>query len=156
MNTDRNFFSPPVFFSIQEFQSFIQSHQLLIICRYSWTAGIIMFDRSTSGPHHKACIPCSRWVILLNTQREKRCTNNMKCTWLTQNRTLEYPMRTIIHWLALGLTLGCQQLGSSTVGIGSERLFRYQHVGIGNAQCSRWGLTHREAPPRVVSWCSGI
>ena len=57
------------------------------------------------------------------------------------------PTQTIFHWLMLGLALGhwgscwvCQGplVGSGDLGVGLERLFRYLHVGITNANCSRW------------------
>ena len=62
------------------------------------------------------------------------------------------PVRTIFHWLALGLALGWFGLlcpcyppmrrTKSDFGtlVGSARVFGYQLVGIGKAKCSRVGL----------------
>ena len=44
------------------------------------------------------------------------------------------PTRNLIM-IHVGLVQGC---------VGSARLFGYQHVGIGNAEWSRWGLTQRK------------
>ena len=69
-------------------------------------------------------------VFALGTQREKNWINNT-------NPILAYPMRTISHWLALGLTLGIISLHWALLAqvafrgpFGSARLFRYPHVGI--------------------------
>ena len=48
--------------------------------------------------------------------------------------TLTYPTQTIFHWLPIGLILGI--IGSRwalLARVGSTRLFRYQHVGIGRS-----------------------
>ena len=74
------------------------------------------------------------------------------------NTSLTLNANHIFHWLVLGLALGI--LGSrwallTRVGhywlalgghVGSARLFRYQHVGIGNVKLSRWGSKPMRCP----------
>ena len=46
-------------------------------------------------------------------------------------------------------------VGCSRVCIGSVRLFRYQHVGIGNGKSRVVGIAQRDPPMWVVLHCSG-
>ena len=82
-----------------------------------------------------------RWVANVRTgnkQHEINMTNAM-------------PTRTIFHLLALGVALGVREFALGVwVCVGSTRVFRYQHVVIGNAKPSRWGSNQRQAPTRIA------
>ena len=62
-------------------------------------------------------------------------------------KILAYPMQTIFHLLMFGpagvilirVGLVRTRIGLIVTCVGSVRLFGYQHVGISNAQWSRWG-----------------
>ena len=38
------------------------------------------------------------------------------------------------------------RVGFVMVRVGSKRIFRYQHVGIGNVKCSHWGVYANMSP----------
>ena len=46
-------------------------------------------------------------------------------------------------------------VGPNDVGVGSMRLLRCQHIGIGNANPMVEGRTQHKAPIQVVLCCSG-
>ena len=45
------------------------------------------------------------------------------------------------HIIDVGARVGIVRgrVGSAMIHVGSARLFRYHHVGIGKAKCSHWG-----------------
>ena len=61
----------------------------------------------------------------------------MKNDKANANPNVNFANAIIFHLLTQGVTFG----GNSNVEVhvGSARLFRYQHVGIGNAKWLRWG-----------------
>ena len=81
------------------------------------------------------------------------------------NPTLAYPTQTIFHWLALGppgwlwkaLRRMCK--GLHRVYKASCRVFRYQHVGIGNTKWWRWGYKPTRRPNTngfALQWNIGL
>ena len=74
----------------------------------------------------------------------------MKCAWSKRKFCIGDPTQPIFYWLALGFCVGGNTSLMFCVGSnenfmfrigGNEnfRVFRYQHVGKGNAKSSRWG-----------------
>ena len=75
----------------------------------------------------------------------------MKCTWPSPKCCVEDPTQPIFQWLALGFCIGGNANFMFCIG-GNANLsvFRYQHVGIADANFRIGGLTQREAPTTVV------
>ena len=74
------------------------------------------------------------------TNANEMSTNNMKCTWSTRKICVGDPTQPIFHWLALGFCVGGNANYMFRVGGNANfSVFRYQHVGIGNAKSSRRG-----------------
>ena len=71
----------------------------------------------------------------------------MKCMWPTRKFCVGDPTQPIFHCLALGFCVG---------GNANFSVFRYQHVGNGNANFCVGGLAQHEAPKPVVLCRSGI
>ena len=83
----------------------------------------------------------------------------MKCTWPTQKFCVGDPKQPIFHWLALGFCVGSNanfmfRVGGNTNFIFS--VFRYQHVGIPNANLLPWGSQPTKDPTRMVLSRTGI
>ena len=75
----------------------------------------------------------------------------MKCTRPTQKFCVEDSTQPIFHWLALGFCIGGNAHFVFCIGGHANfSVFRYQHVGIADANFRIWGLTQREAPTTVV------
>ena len=71
----------------------------------------------------------------------------MKSTWPTPAPRFGHPTQPIFHLLALGFCVGAN--ANSRVGVGGNTnfsVFRYQHVGIGNAKSLRWGSKPTRGP----------
>ena len=73
----------------------------------------------------------------------------MTSTWPTREFFIGDPTPPIIHLLALGVGVG---------GNANFRVFRYQHVGIGNAKLWRWGSKPTRGPNAngfALQWNTG-
>ena len=66
----------------------------------------------------------------------------MKCTWPTQEMCVWDTTQPIFHGLAFGFGIGGNtKFRFGVRGNSNFRVFRYQHVGVGNAKWLRRGLT---------------
>ena len=106
------------------------------ICNLKLSGSLYIFPIITSLLSPYSTRNCLRW--LPNTNRIG--TNKMKSTWPTQAPTRGDPTNHIPPARVgghVGSVVIC--VGSFGVCVGSTRLLGYQHVGIGNANVSRWG-----------------
>ena len=83
-------------------------------------------------------------------------TNNIKSTWPTQIFCIGDPTQFIFHWLALGFCIGGNANFMFCIG-GNANLdnFKYQHVGIPNANLWRLG-SEPMLGPNAKGFASGI
>ena len=86
----------------------------------------------------------------IDTRKERK--------YMASARILRWgPNATYIPLTRVGVFVGGNTTFSICVGGNANfSIFRYQHVGIANANFRVWGLTQREAPTPVVLRRSGI
>ena len=78
----------------------------------------------------------------------------MKCTLPTRTFCVCYPMQPIFHRLALGFCVrGNKNFRFDVRGKANFRIFRYQHVGIGNARLWHW-VSRPTAGPNANGFAS--